>query len=134
MRGVCDVLLEGGNFKGYCFPLLSLMHKVSSSKPYCLLNHKAFHALLERDSNLRCTCHLESVAISLVNICLSLMSSLCCFSNFLTYIFCSSFSASRLEIFFLSWLLRISSVSSTKSFLFSSSRFSYFFLHSSTSP
>ena len=133
MGGAGDVLLGGGIFNGYWFPSVSLKHKVSSSKPYCFLNHNAFLALLERDSNLRCTCHLESVVISLVNICLSSTLSLCSFSNFLICFFISSFSGSRLEIFFLFWLLRISHVSSSKTFYFSLSRFSYFFLRSSTS-
>ena len=110
--GAGDVLLEGEVFNGYWFSSVFLKHKVSSCKPYCFLNHNAFCALIERDSNLSCACRLESVVISLVNICLSSTSSLCSFSNFLIY-FCH--------------------VSSSKTFYFSSSRFSYFVLHSSTS-
>ena len=131
--GAGDVLLESEIFNGYWFPSVSLKHKVSSCKPYCLLNHNAFRALIERETILSCACRLESVVVSLVKICLSSTSSLCSFSNFLIYFSISSFSASTLEIFFLSWLLRISHVSSAKTFYFSSSRFSYFVLHSSTS-
>ena len=127
------MLLESEIFNGYWFPSVSLKHKVSSCKPYCFLNHNAFRALIERDSNLSCACRLETVVISLVNICLSSTSSLCSFSDFLIYFSISSFSASTLEIFFLSWLLRISHVSSSKTFYFSSSRLSYFVLLSSTS-
>ena len=134
MGGAGDVLLESEIFNGYWFPSVSLKHKVSAScKPYCFLNHNAFRALIERETNLSCACRLESVVVSLVNICLSSTSSLCSFSNFLIYLSISSFSASTLEIFFLSWLLRISHVSSSKTFYFLSSRFSYFVLHSSTS-
>ena len=42
LGGAGDVLLEGGIFNGYWFPSVSLKHKASSSKPYCLLNHNAF--------------------------------------------------------------------------------------------
>ena len=90
--GAGDVLLEGEIFNGYWFPSVSLKHNVSSCKPYCFLNHNAFRALIERDSNLSCACRLESVVISLVNICLSSTSSLCSFSNFLIYFSISSFS------------------------------------------
>ena len=131
--GAGDVLLESEIFNGYWFPSVSLKHKVSSCKPYCFLNHNAFRALIQRDSNLSCACRLETVVISLMNICLSSTSSLCSFSDFLIYFSISSFSASTLEIFFLSWPLRISHVSSSKTFYFSSSRLSYFVLHSSTS-
>ena len=92
MRGAGDVLLEGEIFNGYWFPSVSLKHNVSSCKPYCFLNHNAFRALIERDSNFSCACRLESVVISLVNICLSSTSSLCSFSNFHLYFSISSFS------------------------------------------
>ena len=42
LGGAGDVLLEGGIFNGFWFPSVSLKHKTSSSKPYCLLNHNAF--------------------------------------------------------------------------------------------
>ena len=84
--GAGYVLLEGEIFNGYWFPSVSLKHKVSSCKPYCFLNHNAFHALIERDSNLSCACRLQSVVISLVNICLSSTSSLALSLIFL-YIF-----------------------------------------------
>ena len=79
------MLLESDIFNGYWFPSVSLKHKVSSCKPYCFLNHNAFRALIQRDSNLSCACRLETVVISLMNICLSSTSSLCSFSDFLIY-------------------------------------------------